>query len=173
MDWLDLSPPSQPAYPTDAGADDVAPLSVVRPGKIPSSHALTPAGATSFARVQTNLASAYLRGLNRHWHRNVQVLAHSAAHVEILFPLGRSEFDASADSLEISLTSRSNYDAALLEDLVSEALDRLALSEELQYHWIRPAPRADLDVPVGTQHPRKFFSSRWSERPIPQHGSRQ
>ena len=170
MDRLDLSPPSRPAYPTAAGADDVAPLSVVRPGK---SFPGTPSRpiATSFARVRTERASAYLHGLNQHWHRHVQVVAHSEAHAEIAFPLGRAELDASGEALEVSLTASSNYDAALLEDMVAEALDRLAFNDDLQYQWIRPAPSAAPSAQA-SRNPRPFHSFRPTEGVMSQHGSR-
>src|SRR5579871_1084986 len=126
MDRFDLSPPSQPVYLADAGADDVAPLSVVRPGKPFQSRTSKPlAIATSFARVRTERARDYLRGLDRHWHRHVQVVARDETHIEIAFPLGRAELDASTGTLDVNLTANSNHDAAVLEDLLSESLDRL------------------------------------------------
>ena len=137
MDRFDFSPQSQSAYPVDAGADDVAPLSVVRPGKRFSERSAPP--ATSFARVPTKHAHQYVLGLNHRWQRYVPIFAHGETHTVFVFPLGRAELDASVDALHVSLTANSNRDAVLLEDLVSESLDRLA-GEDLQYHWIRPAP---------------------------------
>jgi len=174
MDRLDLSPPSQPASPAGAGADDVAPLSLVRPGKVSSARTQKPDRpiATSFARVRTGRAYDYLDGLNLHWHRHVHVVAHSEAHAEIVFPLGCCALDASDDSLDVSLRASSNYDAALLEDLISETIDRLALSEDLQYQWIRPAPSAARDAQAGRNCPRHIFSFRRAEGAMPHNGSR-
>ena len=157
MDRFDLSPVSRPATPAGARVGDVAPPSVVHPGKNSASPI-----ATSFARVRTERAWAYLHGLDQHWHRHVQVVAHSEVHAEILFPLGRVDLDASGDSLEVSLSAGSNHDAALLEDLVSESLDRLAYGEELNYQWIRPAPSAR-DAQPSRNRPRQFFSFRTTE----------
>ncbi len=168
MDRFDLPPVSQPATPTGARVDDVAPLSVVRPGQIftrPSSHPV----ATSFARVRTQHAMQYLHGLNRHWYSHAAVFARDVAHAEIVFPIGRCELDASADCLEVSLTAPSNHDAALLEDLVSESLDRLAWSEDLNYQWIRPAPAVAHDAQANRNRATRIFSFRPVEGVVPHH----
>lgn len=174
MDRFDLSPPSQPASPAGAGADDVAPLSVVRPGQVFSAHTQksTTPFATSFARVRTARAHEVLDGLNLHWHRHVEVTAHSEAHAEIVFPLGCCELDANDDSLDVILRANSNYDAALLEDLVSESIDRLAFSEDLQFQWIRPAPSAAQDAQARPDRSRRIFSFRRTEGVMPHNGSR-
>ena len=168
MDRFDFSPPSQPIHLADAGADDVAPLSVVRPGKSFQMRASQPlAIATSFARVRTERAHDYLAGLDRHWHRHVEVVARDEAHVEIVFPLGRAALDASAGTLEVNLTAQSDHDAALIEDLLSESLDRLAFGEDLQYQWIRPAPLAAQDAQARHAHTRNSFSFRQTEGVMP------
>jgi hypothetical protein len=169
MDRLDFTPVSRPAAPTGARVDDVAPLSVVRPGQTFQRRSPHPI-ATSFARVRTTHAIAYLHGLNRHWYRHAPVFALGDAHAEIAFPIGRCELDASADCLDVSLTAGSNHDAALLEDLVSESLDRLAWSEDLQYQWIRPAPDAARDAQARNR-PGKIFSFRPTEGAVPHRGS--
>jgi hypothetical protein len=125
-------PPAKPAISAATGAGDVAPLSVVRPGQFFST--------TSFARVRTRKAFAYLEGLNQGWRRHVEVVADSEAHAEAVFPMGHAELEASAEFLEVSLRARSDHEAALLEDLVSDSLDRLAL--DLDYQWVRSAPAA-------------------------------
>jgi hypothetical protein len=168
MDRPDVSPVSRPTTPAGARVDDVAPLSVVRPGQAfmrPSSFPI----ATSFARVRTQHAIQYLHGLNRHWHRHVPVFAHTDAHAEIAFPIGRCELDAGADCLDIRLTAGSTYDAASLEDLVSESLDRLAWREDVQYQWIRPAPAAAHDPHAN----RSRTDLSWfhpTEGVVPRHG---
>jgi hypothetical protein len=132
----------------------------------PSSHPI----ATSFARVRTQHAVQYLHGLNQHWHRHLPVFAHADAHVEIAFPIGRCELDANEACLDISLTAASTYDAASLEDLVSESLDRLAWSEDLQYQWIRPAPAAAYDAQASRFRRGRIFSFRPTEGVAPRHG---
>ena len=166
MDRFDVSPPSHLAHLADAGADDVAPLSVVRPGKRfqPRTSERPLTVATSFARVRTERARDYLGGLDWHWHRHVQVVRRDDAHLEIVFPLGHAELDASSGTLEVNLAASSNHDAAVLEDLLSESLDRLAFGEDLQYQWIRPAPRATRDAPASQARPRNIFSFPQAER---------
>ena len=56
-------------------------------------------------------------------------------HIEISLANGRVALNVSADYLEIALTAGSRFDTALLEDLVSDHLDRL-FGEELRYQWI-------------------------------------
>lgn len=92
---------------------------------------------TSYATVQTRLAGAYLAELGRNWHREEHVLAQSPAHVEIPFPIGRATLDAEGDVLNITLTANSNRDSTLLEDLISDQLDRLSSDEDLRYQWVR------------------------------------
>jgi hypothetical protein len=55
--------------------------------------------------------------------------------IDIPFANGRVALSAGADRLEIWLTAGSRRDNALLEDLVSDCLDRLSSGEDLQYQW--------------------------------------
>ena len=89
----------------------------------------------SCTKVSTTHASEYLIGLCRTWHRTLPESGETPTHVEIPFANGCVALDAGADHLEIVLTARSRRDTALLEDLVSDHLDRLSSREDLHYQW--------------------------------------
>jgi len=93
---------------------------------------------TSYATVRTPHAGEYLIGLSHAWHRTSAEVGEAPTHIEVPFALGRVALDADGDRLEIVLTAGSNRDAALLEDLVSDHLDRLSSGEDLNYQWIGP-----------------------------------
>ena len=93
---------------------------------------------TSYATVYTAHAGEYLFGLSRSWRGALPLSGQTLSHVEIAFPIGRCALDAESDSLAITLTAPSNHDVALLEDLISDHLDRLASNEDLSYQWLRP-----------------------------------
>ena len=93
--------------------------------------------STSYASVHTPHARAYLTGLGKVWHHNPSVTA--AMQVVIPFPIGLCAIAATTDLLNITLTARSSYEIALLEDLISDHLDRLSQDESLHYQWVRPA----------------------------------
>jgi hypothetical protein len=92
---------------------------------------------TSYATVRTRYASAYLVEIGRSWHQEQQVLTEAAMHIEIPFSSGRAALDVEGDDLNITVTANSNYQTTLLEDLISEQLDRLSSDEELRYQWVR------------------------------------
>ena len=91
----------------------------------------------SFACINTLHARDYVAGLGRIWHHEIPPVA--PAHVVIPFPIGLCELAATAKLLNITLTAKSGYEIALLEDLISEHLDRISDDERLRYQWIRPA----------------------------------
>ena len=101
---------------------------------------------TSYAKIKTSRAGEYLIGLCRVWHRALPESGEVPTHVEISFANGRVAIDATADHLEFVLTAGTIRDTALLEDIVSDPLDRLACEEDIQYEWIgtevEPEPRA-------------------------------
>lgn len=90
----------------------------------------------SYATVHTTLAGEYLIGLCRTWHRALPESDEALTQVVIPFVNGRVALAAGTDRLEIVLTAGTTRDAALLEDLVSDHLDRLSGGEELRYQWI-------------------------------------
>lgn len=92
---------------------------------------------TSYAFVPTPHAGDYLIELGRTWHRSETVLAEAPTHIEIPFPIGRCAIDVEGDVLNIRLDARSNYETTLLEDLISDQLDRLSADEDLRYQWVR------------------------------------
>jgi len=91
---------------------------------------------TSYAKVRTSRAGEYLIGLSRVWHRTLPESGEAPTHVEISFPNGRVVIDATVDQLELVLTAESIRDTTLLEDLVSDHLDRLSCGEDIHYEWI-------------------------------------
>ena len=101
---------------------------------------------TSYAKIKTSRAGEYLIGLCRVWHRTLPESGEAPTHVEISFANGRVAIDATADQLEFVLTAGSIRDTTLLEDLVSDHLDRLSCGEDIQYVWIgatvKPTPHA-------------------------------
>jgi hypothetical protein len=90
---------------------------------------------TSFAKVRTSRAGEYLIGLCRVWNRTLPESGNAPTHVEIPFANGRVSIDATADQLEFVLTAGSIRDTTLLEDLVSDHLDRLSCGEDIHYEW--------------------------------------
>ena len=105
---------------------------------------------TSYAKVRTSRASEYLIGLCREWHSTLPESGEAPTHVEISFANGRVAIDAAADHLEFVLTAATIRDTALLEDLVSDHLDRLSCGEDIQYEWtgttVEPAPKVSRRV---------------------------
>ena len=99
---------------------------------------------TSYAKVRTSRAGEYLIGLCQAWHRTLPELGETLTHIEIPFPNGRVAIDATADQLEFVLTAGSIRDTTLLEDLVSDQLDRLSCGEDIRYEWggttVEPTP---------------------------------
>jgi hypothetical protein len=93
---------------------------------------------TSYATIRTTFAIEYLAGLGRAWHRVSPVSDETPRHVEIPFPIGQVSLDADGEILDITLTASTSHNAALLEDLISEHLDRLSLGEDLRYQWLSP-----------------------------------
>ena len=93
---------------------------------------------TSFATVHTARAGEYLFGLSRSWRGALPMSGDTLSRVEIAFPIGRAALEAEPDLLNITLTAASSHDVALLEDLISDHLDRLASGEDLSYQWLRP-----------------------------------
>ena len=89
----------------------------------------------SYTTVRTAHAGEYLVGLCRAWHRTLPESGETPTHIEVPVANGRVALNAGADRLEIGLTAGSRRDTALLEDLVSDCLDRLSSSEDLQYQW--------------------------------------
>ena len=89
----------------------------------------------SCTTVRTTRAGEYLISLCRAWNHGLPKSGRMPTQIEISLANGRVALNASADNLEIVLTAGSRFDAALLEDLVSDLLDRLS-SEELHYQWI-------------------------------------
>jgi hypothetical protein len=105
---------------------------------------------TSYAKVRTSRAGEYLIGLCRVWHRTLPDSGEAPTHIEVPFPNGHVAIDATADQLEFVLTAGSIRDTALLEDLVSDHLDRLSCDEDIHYEWIdtnvEPTPHASRRV---------------------------
>jgi len=101
---------------------------------------------TSYAKVKTSRAGEYLIGLCRVWHRTLPESGEAPTHVEISFANGHVAIDATADHLEFVLTAGTIRDTALLEDLVSDPLDRLSCGEDIHYEWtaskVEPKPQA-------------------------------
>jgi len=101
---------------------------------------------TSYAKIKTSRAGEYLIGLCRIWHRALPESGEVPTHVEISFANGRVAIDATADHLEFVLTAGTIRDTALLEDLVSDPLDRLSCGEDIHYEWagtkVEPKPQA-------------------------------
>ena len=89
----------------------------------------------SYAKVSTSCASEYLIGLCRNLHHSLPKSSQIPTHIEIALANGRVALNASDVYLEIALTASSRFDTALLEDLVSDHLDRLS-REDLQYEWV-------------------------------------
>jgi len=89
----------------------------------------------SYTTVRTAHAGEYLVGLCRAWHRTLPESGETPTHIDVPFANGRVALSAGADRLEIGLTAGSIREATLLEDLVSDCLDRLSSSEDLQYQW--------------------------------------
>jgi len=100
----------------------------------PSSLAVT-TRIRSYTTVRTAHAGEYLVGLCRAWHRTLPESGETPTRIDIPFANGRVALSAGADRLEIWLTAGSRRDNALLEDLVSDCLDRLSSGEDLQYQW--------------------------------------
>ena len=96
---------------------------------------------TSFTSVHTHHAKHYLAGLGKCWHRDVA--AEAPSRLVIPFPIGGCVLAATEDDLSITLSARSHYEIGLLEDLISDYLDRLSAGENLHYHWVRPAEDAE------------------------------
>src|SRR5689334_14243468 len=97
-----------------------------------------PVGARrSCTTVHTTRACEYLISLCRVWNHSLPKSGQKPTHVEVEVSLanGRVALNAGPEYLEIVLAARSRFDIALLEDLVSDHLDRLS-SEELHYQWI-------------------------------------
>lgn len=108
---------------------------------------------TSYAKVKTSRAGEYLIGLSRVWHRALPESGEIPTHIEIPFPNGRVAIDASSDQLEFVLTAGSIRDTTLLEDLVSDHLDRLSCGEDIHYEWI------GTKVEAAPQASRRVFNS--------------
>jgi hypothetical protein len=94
---------------------------------------------TSYATVLSPNAHAYLIALGRDWHRDLPQSGEMPTHVEIPFSIGHCALDVDGDQLDITLTALSERNAVLLEDLISDHLDRLSSDEDLRYQWLRPA----------------------------------
>jgi hypothetical protein len=92
---------------------------------------------TSYASVHTQRARDYLVELGLIWHHTIS--AKASMEVVIPFPLGLCEISATEDLLQISLIAKSNYEIALLEDLISDQLDGMSEGEDLHYQWLRPS----------------------------------
>ncbi len=105
---------------------------------------------TSYASVHTARARDYMVELGQIWHHTISPKA--SMEMVIPFPLGLCEITATADLLQISLIAKSNYEIALLEDLISDQLDSLLEKESLQYQWLRPANDAK-QAPDSTSNP--------------------
>lgn len=96
---------------------------------------LTVAARKSCTTVHTTRACEYLINLCRVWNHSLPKSGQMPTHVEVSLANGRVALNAGPEYLEIVLAARSGFDIALLEDLVSDDLDRLS-SEELHYQWI-------------------------------------
>ena len=105
---------------------------------------------TSYAKVRTSRAGEYLIGLCRVWHRTLPESGETPTHIEVPFPNGRVAIDATADQLEFVLTAGSIRDTTLLEELVSDHIDRLSCGEDIHYEWtgtiVEPTPQTSRRV---------------------------
>jgi hypothetical protein len=106
----------------------------------------------SYASIPTKHAHQYLAGFHGDCSEKPRA-AFDGAHAHMLLPEGVCEFEATEEFLDVTLIAQSNYGTALLEDVVSNRLDRMT-TEDLPYHWIQaPEPQ------VQTASPRRGFAS--------------
>lgn len=103
---------------------------------------------TSYARVRTDYASQYLIALSKDWMRRLPAVTHDYTRAMIPFPIGACQLDAHENYLVVMLSAKTQSDAALLEDLISHQLDRLAGGEELHYQWVQTGHEEPVVTPV-------------------------
>lgn len=91
---------------------------------------------TWVARVPTASASRYLQQLAKHWSHKLDVTV-SAEEATIAFPsAARLEMRADSETLDLSLHVPAGEDAARMQRVVEEHLDRFAFREgPLTYDW--------------------------------------
>jgi hypothetical protein len=90
----------------------------------------------TYARVRTKSAMKYLRTFKNDWRNTTWSLTEGKNSAVVVLPLGQCELEAGDGFLDVTITADSIVYTELLEDLVSNHLDRLSQEERLRYPWI-------------------------------------
>lgn len=90
----------------------------------------------SVAQVPTASASRYLQQLAKHWSHKLEV-TFAATEAAIGFPFGsRLEMRADSEALDLVLRVPDGEDAARMQRVIAEHVDRFAFREgPLTYDW--------------------------------------
>ena len=88
------------------------------------------------ARIRTKSAMTYLRRFKNDWRNSTSSLTEGKNSAVIVLPLGQCKLEARDDFLDVTIRADSIVYTGLLEDLVSNHLDRLSQEERLRYPWI-------------------------------------
>ena len=88
------------------------------------------------ARVRTKSAMKYLRRFKNDWRNSTSTLTEGKNSAVVILPLGQCELAAGDGFLDVTIRADSIVYTGLLEDLVSNHLDRLSQEERLRYPWI-------------------------------------
>jgi hypothetical protein len=91
---------------------------------------------TSYARVRTDNAAEYVEQLAQNWIKSASSLVREHAHATVTLPFGCCELSAEKEFLDITVSADSIADTTLLEDIVSDRLDRLSHGERLSIAWM-------------------------------------
>ncbi len=88
------------------------------------------------ATVATQSASRYLQQLCKHWSHKFDV-TFDAHHGQVPLPMGLVVLTAQGDALIVRITIAEGGDAARLQNVVAEHLNRFAFREgELIFDWV-------------------------------------
>ena len=88
------------------------------------------------ARVRTNSAMKYLHRFKNDWKNATSSLTEGENSAVVVTPLGQCKLEAGDGFLDVTIRADSIVYTGLLEDLISNHLDRLSHEERLRYPWI-------------------------------------